>query len=125
MPWPMITKWKKIDASNDKDFDPTLYRQLIGSLMYLVNTRQDICFAINTLSQFMVEPIRVHWATMRHILRYVCGTIEYGLRYTRGDDVILCGFTDADWAGSLVDRKCTSRYCFSVGSRMVSWCSKN
>ena len=60
MATPMITNWKKIDASEDKDVDPTLYRQLIGSLMYLVNTRLDICYAINTLSQFMVEPKRVH-----------------------------------------------------------------
>ena len=50
MSTPMITNWKKIDASDDKDVDPTLYRQLISSLMYLVNSRPDICFAINTLS---------------------------------------------------------------------------
>ena len=50
MATPMITNWKKIDASEDKDVDPTLYRQLIESLMYLVNTKPDICHAINTLS---------------------------------------------------------------------------
>jgi len=72
----------------------------------------------------MVEPKRVHWAAVRHILRYVCGTIEYGLRYTRGDDVKLCGFTDEDWAGSSVNKKSTSGYCSSVGSGMVSWCSR-
>eukprot|EP00253_Pinus_taeda_P027606 PITA_27606 len=87
---------RKIDASDDEDVDPTLYRQLIGFLMYLVNTRPDIYFVVNTLSQFMVEPKRMHWTTAMHILRYVCGTIEYGLRYTRGDGIKLCGFTDAD-----------------------------
>lgn len=80
MATPMITKWKKIDASGDKEVDPTLYRQLIRSLMYLVNTRLEICFAINTLSQFMVEPKRVHWVVARHILRYVRGTVIYGLK---------------------------------------------
>eukprot|EP00253_Pinus_taeda_P031734 PITA_31734 len=65
----MITNWKKIDASEDKDVDPTLYRQLIGSLMYLVNTRPNICYADNTLSQFTVEPKRVHWAAAKHVLR--------------------------------------------------------
>ena len=70
------------------------------------------------------QPKRVHWTTMRHILRYVHDTIEHGLRYTWGDDVKLCGFTDADWAGSSVDQKSTSGYCFSVGSRMISWCSR-
>eukprot|EP00253_Pinus_taeda_P010734 PITA_10734 len=53
MATPMITNWKKIDASKDEDVDRTLYRQLIRSLMYLVNTRADICYAVNTLSQFM------------------------------------------------------------------------
>ena len=57
-------------------------------------------------------------------MRYVCGTIKYGLRYTQGDDDRLCGFTDADWAGSSVDRKSTSGYCFSVGLEIVSWCSR-
>eukprot|EP00253_Pinus_taeda_P033305 PITA_33305 len=60
MATPMITNWKKIDASDDKDVDPTLYRQLIGSLMYLVNTKPNICYSVNTLSQFMLEPKRAH-----------------------------------------------------------------
>ena len=54
--------------------DPTLYRQLVGSLMYLVNTRPDLCFAVNTLSQFMVEPRSVHWVAAKHVLRYLSGT---------------------------------------------------
>jgi hypothetical protein len=60
MTTPMITNWKKLHVSESQLVDSTLYRQLIGSLMYLVNTRPDICFAVNTLSQFMVEPRRVH-----------------------------------------------------------------
>ena len=59
MSTPIITNWKKVDTTKEKDVDPTLYRQLIGSLMYLVNTRPDIAFAVNSLSQFMVEPKRM------------------------------------------------------------------
>eukprot|EP00253_Pinus_taeda_P016365 PITA_16365 len=124
MATPMITNLKKIDASKDKDVDPTLYRQLIGSLTYLVNTRLDICYAVNTLSQFMVEPKEVHWAATKHILRYLQGTINYGLLYTKGKDIRLSGFTDADWAGSSVDRKSTFGYCFNIGSGMTSCCSR-
>ena len=121
MATPMITNWKKIDASEDKDVDPTLYRQLIGSLMYLVNTRLDICYVVNTLSQFMVEPKRVHWAVAKHVLRYLQGTLDYGLLYTRSKDIRLSGFIDADWARSLVDRKSTSGYCFNIGLGLTSW----
>eukprot|EP00253_Pinus_taeda_P003829 PITA_03829 len=139
MSTPMITNWKKIDASDDKDVNPTLYRHLIGSLMYRVNTRPNICFAINTLSQFMVELKRVHWEVVRHILRYVRGTVEYvsvqkrtyvprflqhSLKDTRRDAIRLCGFTDANWAGSSIDKKSNYRYYIKVGSGMVSWRSK-
>ena len=68
MSTPMITNWKKLHASDSELVDPTLYRQLIGSLMYLVNTRPDICFAVNTMIQFMCEPRRVHWVAAKHIL---------------------------------------------------------
>ena len=96
MSTPMTTNFKKLDASESELVDPMLYRQLIGSLMYLVNTRPDISFAINTLSQYMVEPRRVQWATAKHVLRYIAGTVDYGLDYVRGDGVGLVGYTDSD-----------------------------
>jgi hypothetical protein len=113
-----------VDASRSEAVDPTLYRELIGSLMYLVNTRPDICFAVNTLSQFMVEPKRVHWVATKHVLRYLHGTIEYGLSYIQGDGVKLMGYTDVEWVGNTVDRKSTSGCCFNLGSRVVSWFSR-
>ena len=68
MSTPMITNWKKLHASKFEFVDPTLYHQLIGSLMYLVNTRPSIFFVVNSLSQFMVEPRRVHWVAAKHVL---------------------------------------------------------
>eukprot|EP00253_Pinus_taeda_P011034 PITA_11034 len=62
------------------------YRQLIGALMFLVNSRPDICFAVNTLSQYMVEPHHTHWIGVKNLLRYLRGTITHGLRYTAGDE---------------------------------------
>jgi hypothetical protein len=73
-----------------------MYKQLIGSLMYLVNTRSDICFAVNTLSQYMVEPRHVHWMAEKHMLRYLHGTIGYGLRYVSDGDVKLQSYIDSD-----------------------------
>ena len=71
MSTPMTTNFKKLNAFESKLVDPTLYRQLIGSLMYLVNTRPDISFVVNTLSQYMVEPRRVQWSAAKHVLRYI------------------------------------------------------
>jgi hypothetical protein len=57
--------------------------------MYLVNTRPDICFAVNTLSQHMVEPRHVHWMEKKHMLSYLFGMVGYGLRYFLGEYVKL------------------------------------
>eukprot|EP00253_Pinus_taeda_P021226 PITA_21226 len=111
MSTPMITNWKKLHASDSELVDPTLYRKLIGSLMYLVNTRPDIRFAINTMSQCMCEPRKVHWVAAKHILRYLQGIVNYGLDYRQGDGVRLAGYTDSDWTGCASDRKSTSRCC--------------
>ena len=121
---PMVTNWKKLHASEGELVDPTLYHQLIGSLMYLVNSRPDFCFAVNTLSQFMVEPTRVHWVAAKHVLRYLAGTMDYGLDYRRLDGVRLIGFMDSDWVGSVADWKSTSGCCFSLGSKTMSWFSR-
>eukprot|EP00253_Pinus_taeda_P025191 PITA_25191 len=101
----------------------TEYRQLVGALMFLVNSRPDICFAVNTLSQHMVEPHHIHWIGAKNLLRYLRGTITYGLRYI-ARDVRLFGYTDADWAGNVEDRKSTSGCCFSLGSASISWMSR-
>ena len=69
---------------------------LNGLLMYLVNTRPDISFAVNSLSQFMVDPRRVHWMAAKHILCYIKGTVEYGLVYEHRRSVQLEGFIDVD-----------------------------
>jgi hypothetical protein len=98
----------------------TMYRQLIGSLMYLVNTRLDIFLVVNTLIQFMVEPRHFYWVATKHVLRYLHGTARYGLRYDSGGEVRLQGYIDFDWVGSAVDRKSTSGCFLSLGSAMIS-----
>ena len=92
--------------------------------MYLVNTRPYLCFAVNQLSQAMVYPTKLFWKAVKHVLRYLRGTCQYGLWYKRTEGVKLEGFTDVDWEGSPSDRKSTSGGIFNLGSTALSWYSR-
>ena len=92
--------------------------------MYLTNTRPDICFAVNTLSQYLVQPRQVHLVAAKHVMRYLKGTKDFGLYYDNSHEYRLYGYTDADWARSISDRKSTSGGCYSLGSAMISWFSR-
>jgi hypothetical protein len=96
MPTPMVTNMKLLSDTSSETVDATMYKHMIGLLMYLMNTRKDICFAVNTLSQFMVEPRSVHLVATKHVLRYLKGTIDYGLIYASDCEISLQGFTDLD-----------------------------
>jgi hypothetical protein len=72
----------------------------------------------------MSQSRQIHWVTMKHVLRYLRGTVGYGLRYASSIDMRLQGYVDSDWVGSTIDRKSTSKCCVSVGSVMVSWCNR-
>jgi hypothetical protein len=86
-----------------------------------MNTKKDICFVMNTLSQFLVEPRHVHLVATKHVMRYLKGMIDYGLNYDRDHNFTLSGYTDSDWEGSIAKRKSTSICCFSLGLAMISW----
>ena len=92
--------------------------------MYLMSTKTDIYFAVNTLSQYLVEPKHVHVVAAKHVMRYLKGTLDFGLCYTGDHDFRLVGYTDSDWVGSVYHRKSTLGCCFSLGSTMTSWYSR-
>ena len=71
----------KEDATSRDVVEATIYRKLVGSLMYLVNTQMDMCYAVNQLSQAMVRPSKLYWKVENHVLRYLRGTSQYGLWY--------------------------------------------
>ena len=104
--------------------DPTLYRQLVGSLVYLTVTRPDIAHAVHTVSQFMASPCSDHHAAVLRILRYLKGTMFHGLHFSSTSSPILQGYSDADWDGDLTDRRSTTGYCFFLGDSLISWRSK-
>ena len=79
---------------------------------------------MNTLSHFLTDPRNVHLIATKHILRYLRGTIDYGLKYDVNQKINLEGYVDSDWAGSAINRKSTSGCCFSMGSGVISWFSR-
>ena len=117
MTTPMASNMKLLSDSSSKTVDATMYRQMIGSLMYLMNTRPDICFALNTLRH-------VHIMVAKHAVRYQKGTVDYGLKYEANQKINLEGYVDSDWVGSAIDRNSTSGCCFSMGSSVISWFSR-
>ncbi|KAE8725434.1 Indole-3-acetic acid-amido synthetase GH3.17 [Hibiscus syriacus] len=115
----------KMCAHEGKDLeDATMYRQLVGSLIYLTLTRPDISYAVGVMSRYMQNPKKPHLEAVRRILRYVKNTIDYGLLYKKGEDCKLVGYCDADYAGDHDTRRSTTGYVFKLGSGTISWCSK-
>ncbi|BBG98715.1 HXXXD-type acyl-transferase family protein, partial [Prunus dulcis] len=114
-------KLSKVDGSELAD--ETLYRQMVGSLLYLTATRPDIMFAASLLARFMHNPTKKHMGTAKRVLRYVQGTINYGIAYDKGKGAVLIGYCDSDWSGSEDDMRSTSGYAFNLGSGAFSWAS--
>ncbi|KAI5336426.1 hypothetical protein L3X38_015693 [Prunus dulcis] len=104
--------------------DPTPYRRLVGGLQYLSLTRPDISLAVNKLSQFMHSPSETHWQALKRLLRYLKGTISFGLHLCRRPSNRLYAFSDADWAGDHDDRKSTTGYVVYLGGNLISWSSR-
>ena len=104
--------------------DASLYRQLVGSLIYLTVTRPDIAYAVHIVSQFMAAPRTIHFTAVLRILRYVKGTLGHGLQFSSQSSLVLSGYSDADWAGDPTDRRSTTGYCFYLGDSLISWRSK-
>ena len=102
--------------------DTEKYQSAVGKLLFLsTRTRPDIAFAVSTVAKFTSNPTEQHWKAVKHIIRYIASTINYGLMFTRSETIDCTGFSDADWAGDVDDRKSTSGYIFSVGGIPVSW----
>ena len=104
--------------------DVTMYRKIVDSLIYLTISRPDLSYTVGMESQFMQLPRKPHLDSVRRTLRYVSATLDYALLYESGTELQLYGYTDADWAGSVCDRRSTSGFMFSLGSAAITWSSK-
>lgn len=92
--------------------------------MYLTTTRPDLMHAVSLVSRYMSTPTELYMRAVKRIMRYLRGTVEFGVFYEKGGDEELVGYTDSNYAGDLNDRKCTSGYVFMLGSGAVAWSSK-
>ncbi|MCO5613474.1 hypothetical protein L7F22_067751 [Adiantum nelumboides] len=104
--------------------DVTMYRQIVGSLIYLTISRPDLSYPTGLESQFMQLPKKPHLDVVRRTLRYVSATLDYALFYEASIELQLNGFTDANWVGSVCDRRSTNGFMFSLGSAAITWRSK-
>lgn len=101
------------------------YAEAVGSLMYLaIGTRPDIAYVINTLSQHLKNPKKIHWNNLKRVLKYIKGTQDYGLLYTTDNDMKLKIYSDADYGGDKETRKSRSGYLTALGSATVAWKSR-
>ncbi|XP_050878057.1 uncharacterized mitochondrial protein AtMg00810-like [Lathyrus oleraceus] len=110
----------------DDDVNATIFKHLVGSLRYLCNTIPDMCYAIEMVSRFMNKPKSSHYQAAVRILRYVKGTLKYGVLFSFGaktESELIC-YSDSDWCGERVDRRSTSGYLFKYLGGPISWCFK-
>ncbi|XP_015689736.2 uncharacterized mitochondrial protein AtMg00810-like [Oryza brachyantha] len=104
--------------------DATQYRSIVGALQYLTLTRPDIAFSVNKVCQFLHAPTTVHWTAVKRILRCIKQCTSMGLNIHRSGSTRVSGFSDADWAGSVDDRKSTGGFAVFIGSNLVSWSAR-
>ncbi|WVZ95085.1 LOW QUALITY PROTEIN: hypothetical protein U9M48_040890 [Paspalum notatum var. saurae] len=123
---PMEEKIKLSKASTAAKVDATGYRSIVGGLRYLVHTRPDLAFAVGYVSRFMEDPREDHLTAVKHLLRYVVGTLDYGIVYPRrgGGKAELIGYSDSDMGGDVDGRKSTSGLIFFLGKCPISWQSQ-
>eukprot|EP00253_Pinus_taeda_P001440 PITA_01440 len=122
---PMVTGCKLSLEDSSKHVEQRLYRSMIGSLLYVTASRPDVMQAVGQVARIQATPKESHIIVVKRILRYLKGIAKYGLWYPKGNDLVIQAYTDADWAGSVDDRKSTSGAAFYLGGYLVSWLSKS
>ncbi|XP_050918331.1 uncharacterized mitochondrial protein AtMg00810-like [Lathyrus oleraceus] len=104
--------------------DQSLYRSMIGSLIYLTTSRPYITFVVGVCARYQAEPKVSHINQVKRILKYVNGTCDYGMLYSHDSNSMSVRYCDAYWTGSAYDRKSTSGGCFFLGNNLISWFGK-
>ncbi|GJW78340.1 retrovirus-related pol polyprotein from transposon TNT 1-94 [Tanacetum coccineum] len=121
---PMVEKSKLDEDKEGKAVDPSHYRGMIGTLLYLTASRPDLQFAICMCARYQARPTEKHLNAVKRIFRYLKGTVHRGLWYPKDSSFALTAFADADHAGCQDTRRSTSGSIQLLGDRLVSWSSK-
>lgn len=121
---PMDPNTKLGEAQEEPAVDKQMYQRLVGKLIYLSHTGPDIAYSVSVISQFMHNPRESHLQAAYRVLHYLKGSPGKGILFKRNSTLTLEAYTDADYAGSLVDRRSTSGYCTFLGGNLVTWRSK-
>lgn len=123
--YPMEPNIQLCKDENGKAVDPTQFKSLVGGLRYLVHTRPDIAYSVGIVSRYMELPTMLHQNVVKRILRYVKGTIDYGLVYSKGSgNYLLSGYSDSDLAGNVEDRRSTGGMVFYLNESLITWVSQ-
>ena len=121
---PMSQNDKLTRDDTASDVHASLYRSMIGILLYLTANRPAICFSVGVCARYQARPKESHLMAVKKIIRYVSGTTDHGKWFTSDTNTHLARYNDVDWAGNVDDRKITTGGCFFIGNNLVSWCSK-
>ncbi|RVX16840.1 Retrovirus-related Pol polyprotein from transposon RE1 [Vitis vinifera] len=116
---PMDPNHKLGEAKEEPMVDKRMYQRLIGRLIYLAHTRPDIAYSVSVISQFMHDPREPHLQAAYRVLHYLKGNPEKGILFKKNNTLALEAYTDADYAGSLVDRRSTTGYCTFLGGNLI------
>jgi hypothetical protein len=121
---PMILGQKLMKEDEAPKTDGKSYRSLVGSLLYLTATRPDILFVVNYLSRYMQDPSQIHFMAVKRVLRYLKGTVSFGMHFMKSSFVNLVGFSNNNWGESDKGMMSISGYSFAMGDRIFCWNSK-
>ena len=102
-PTPMVSSCKLSKTIGEPLSDQKMYRSTVGALQYVTITRPNINYVVNKVSQYMAAPLDTHWRAVKRILRYLSGTIDYGIHIQASDGRVVA-FSDSDWASDYDDR---------------------
>ena len=107
-----------------KSVDPSLYRSIIGSLLYLIASRPDISYSVGMCAKYHTNPKESYMIALKRIIKYVKTIADFGVWYSKDTNDVLVGYSNANWAGNADDRKSTPMGYFYMGNNHVFWMSK-